>query len=299
MLDLGKRLGVVLLMGFFIGLLFVGGLQVKAETITDTIMKNWVKPVEGTITDTFGTRNGKHKGIDVAAPEGEKVVTVAEGKVTKSYYSSTYGHVVFIQHPEGYETVYAHLNKRLVAEGHEVTRGQTIGIIGNTGVSTGTHLHFEVHKGEWTIDKAHALDPLFVFETTKTETVSAETKNEEQPKWSESKLKKAKELNDENKQASHEVVTVASGDSLWKISSDHKVTIQSIQEWNNLKTHVIHPGQELVIYSDLEKSYVVQKGDTITSIAQEFAVNANDIKESNHLRNENIYPNQVLLITRK
>ena len=299
MLDLGKRFGVVLLMGFFMGLLFVGGIQVKAETINDTIMKNWVKPVEGTITDTFGTRSGKHKGIDVAAPEGEKIVSVEEGKVTKSYYSSTYGHVVFIQHPEGYETVYAHLNKRNVAEGQEVTRGEPIGIIGNTGVSTGTHLHFEVHKGEWTINKAHALDPLFVFETTKTETVSVKAKKEEQSKWSEVKLKTVSEIHKEIKQGNQEVIKVVSGDSLWKISSNQKVSIQSIQEWNNLKTDVIHPGQEIVIYPDIEKSYVVQKGDTINSIAQEFEVNANDIKESNHLNNENIYPNQVLLITRK
>lgn len=299
MSDFGKRLVEVLIMRLFIGLLFVGGLHAKAETINDTIMKNWVKPVEGTITDTFGTRNGKHKGIDVAAPAGVKIVTVEEGKVTKSYYSRSYGHVVFIQHPEGYETVYAHLNKRLVAEGQEVTRGQTIGIIGNTGVSTGTHLHFEVHKGEWTIDKAHALDPFFVFETTKTETVSAETKNQEQPKWSELKRKAASEIQDENEQGSQAVITVASGDSLWEISSDHKVTIQSIQEWNNLKSDVIHPGQELVIYPHLEKNYVVQKGDTIISIAKEFDVNANDIKESNHLKNENIYPDQVLFITRK
>ncbi|MFB8735050.1 M23 family metallopeptidase [Bacillus sp. SL00103] len=61
--------------------------------------------------------------------------------VSRSYVSATYGEVVFIQHPNGYETVYAHLHERFVKEGDHVEAGQPIGIIGNTGASRGTHLH--------------------------------------------------------------------------------------------------------------------------------------------------------------
>ena len=76
----------------------------------------WAWPVEGQISDYFGTRHGKHYGIDIAAPIGTPVSAIQEGKVTKSYYSSSYGNVIFIKHGE-YEAVYAHLNKRYVVQG--------------------------------------------------------------------------------------------------------------------------------------------------------------------------------------
>ncbi len=161
----------IMIAGIFILMSVKGGLTVKAESLTlEDLSENWVQPVEGVITDTFGTRKGKHKGIDIAAPNGEAIRSVSAGVVTKSYYSDSYGHVVFIKHPEGYETVYAHLHKRFVTEGETVKKGESVGIIGNTGISTGTHLHFEVHKGEWTIEKKYALDPIFMFHSTEYKT---------------------------------------------------------------------------------------------------------------------------------
>ena len=90
--------------------LFLFQLHVYAEG------NQWAWPVEGQISDYFGTRHGKHYGIDIAAPIGAPVSAIQEGKVTKSYYSSSYGNVVFIKHGE-YEAVYAHLNKRYVVQG--------------------------------------------------------------------------------------------------------------------------------------------------------------------------------------
>ncbi|WP_244404819.1 M23 family metallopeptidase [Saccharococcus caldoxylosilyticus] len=81
------------------------------------------------------------------------VVAAASGTVSKSYYSDSYGNVVFIRHTINgtqYETVYAHLRSRAVSEGQTVSQGQFIGYMGNTGESFGQHLHFEIHKPYWT-----------------------------------------------------------------------------------------------------------------------------------------------------
>lgn len=124
---------------------------------------DWIWPVDGVISDTYGTRNGKHRGVDVASDLHTPVYAVSGGIVTKSYYSKSYGHVIFIKHEEGYETVYAHLQKRLVKQGENVKQGDKIGTMGSTGNSSGPHLHFEVHKNVWTIHKENAIDPFLIF----------------------------------------------------------------------------------------------------------------------------------------
>ncbi len=131
----------------------------------------WAWPVEGQISDYFGTRHGKHYGIDIAAPIGAPVSAIQEGKVTKSYYSSSYGNVVFIKHGE-YEAVYAHLNKRYVVQGDYISKGEIIGEVGNTRESRGAHLHLEVHQGRWTMAK-NAMNPLLVLHEQRNEAVSS------------------------------------------------------------------------------------------------------------------------------
>lgn len=84
----------------------------------------WIEPIKGEITDQFGTRGGKHKGLDIAAPEGEAVAAAADGTISKSYQSDSYGQVIFIKHDNGYETVYAHLSKRLKKEKERVKKGE-------------------------------------------------------------------------------------------------------------------------------------------------------------------------------
>ena len=104
-----------------------------------------------------------HAGIDIGTPIGTPVYAVADGVVTNSFYSSSYGNVVFIYHPnvngKAYETVYAHLDSRAVSTGEVVKKGQYIGASGNTGRSTGPHLHFEVHLGRWNAAKSNAINP--------------------------------------------------------------------------------------------------------------------------------------------
>lgn len=293
-----RRMSLVLLtLSTMIGILVIDKNHVQAKSYIKELEDQWVQPVNGTITDTFGTRHGKHKGIDIAAPEGEEIVSVSAGKVTKSYYSDSYGNVVFIEHPEGYETVYAHLSKRNVKEGETVKKGQVVGIIGNTGISTGTHLHFELHEGEWTYEKEHALDPLFVFES---HTAHANQEKKENENKDHIQIQEESKKNTTNEQeVQKKVITVSKGDTLWGLSSEYDVSIKSLQKWNDLNGETIYQNQQLTLYLNNKDMYVVQPGDTIQSIAKEFNISPEKIKSANDMNNTLIYPEQVLILSKK
>ncbi|MCM3672475.1 MULTISPECIES: murein hydrolase activator EnvC [Peribacillus] len=124
----------------------------------------FTRPSAGYVSSTMGVRwNKQHAGIDIAASGTVPVVAAADGVVSRSYFSSTYGNVIFVTHSIGgqqWTTVYAHLNSRQASEGSVVAKGQQIGIMGNTGHSYGQHLHFELHKGPWNYSKSNAVNPL-------------------------------------------------------------------------------------------------------------------------------------------
>ncbi|MCK2018658.1 MULTISPECIES: M23 family metallopeptidase [Peribacillus] len=124
----------------------------------------FTRPSAGYVSSTMGERwNKQHAGIDIAASGTVPVVAAADGVVSRSYFSSTYGNVVFVTHSisgQQWTTVYAHLSSRQVGEGAVVAKGQQVGIMGNTGHSYGQHLHFELHKGSWNYSKSNAVNPL-------------------------------------------------------------------------------------------------------------------------------------------
>ncbi|WP_096156623.1 murein hydrolase activator EnvC family protein [Bacillus sp. FJAT-45066] len=126
---------------------------------------NFGVPATGAVTSGFGTRWGSfHAGIDIGrgGRSNVPVVASAAGTVFQSYYSTSYGNVVFITHNidgQIWTTVYAHLENRAVSEGQSVSRGQFLGYMGNTGFSTGPHLHFELHRGMWNGNKTNAVNP--------------------------------------------------------------------------------------------------------------------------------------------
>ena len=108
-------------------------------------------PVRGWVTSGFGPRispftgePAMHRGIDISVPENTPIVAPANGMVTLARWDGGLGNAVKINHGYGYETVYGHLNKILVHKGQRVKRGQTIALVGNTGFSTGPHLHYQV-----------------------------------------------------------------------------------------------------------------------------------------------------------
>ncbi|SHH52285.1 peptidoglycan DD-metalloendopeptidase family protein [Tepidibacter thalassicus] len=104
-------------------------------------------PTRGKLTSRFGRRWGRiHTGIDIAAPIGTKIKAADGGKVIFSGTQSGYGKLVIIDHGNGYKTYYAHCSKLLVKKGDKVAKNQVIAKVGNTGRSTGPHLHFEVRK---------------------------------------------------------------------------------------------------------------------------------------------------------
>jgi murein DD-endopeptidase MepM/ murein hydrolase activator NlpD len=105
-----------------------------------------IYPIRGKLTSRYGTRWGRlHKGIDLAAPTGTKIKAADGGKVIFSGYNGALGYTVKIDHGGGRVTVYGHCSKLHVKAGERVYQGQHIANVGNTGRSTGPHVHFEVH----------------------------------------------------------------------------------------------------------------------------------------------------------
>ena len=115
----------------------------------------YIKPISGgRMSSGFGKRKAPkkgastyHKGIDWATPVGTAVYASCGGTVVTAGWGRGYGNVVMIQHPDGKQTRYGHLSKILVKNGQTVSQGQKIALSGNTGVSTGPHLHFEILVG--------------------------------------------------------------------------------------------------------------------------------------------------------
>lgn len=119
------------------------------------IPPTYVKPISGgRLTSPFGRRNrptkgasSYHKGVDWSTPVGTAVMASCGGTVTRAGWGRGYGYCVYIRHADGRETRYGHLSKVLVSVGQTVSQGQKIALSGNTGVSTGPHLHFEILIG--------------------------------------------------------------------------------------------------------------------------------------------------------
>jgi murein DD-endopeptidase MepM/ murein hydrolase activator NlpD len=121
-----------------------------------------IAPARGLITDGFGRRRDPltgrlafHEGLDIAGRRGSSVKAPADGIVVFAGPDGGLGRTVRIAHDFGFNTVYGHLDKISVQAGDEVQRGQEVGLLGNSGRSTGPHLHYEVHL------EGRAVDPLY------------------------------------------------------------------------------------------------------------------------------------------
>jgi murein DD-endopeptidase MepM/ murein hydrolase activator NlpD len=120
-----------------------------------------LEPLEGRIGSRFGPRLHPilgfvrmHQGVDIGASVGTPVRAGGPGKVLRAGDAGAYGTLVTIDHGDSSETRYAHLSKSLVEPGETVLRGQIIGEVGNTGLSTGPHLHFELRVDGIPVDPA-------------------------------------------------------------------------------------------------------------------------------------------------
>tara|TARA_B100001971_G_C18268046_1_gene596669 strand:- start:107393 stop:107950 length:558 start_codon:yes stop_codon:yes gene_type:complete len=107
----------------------------------------WPVPSSKKISSHFGKRGSRrHEGIDIPARHGSNILAARGGKVTFSGRMRGYGNIVVVKHDGGYHTVYAHNSKNYAKKGQRVSTGEVIALVGNTGRSTGSHLHFEVRK---------------------------------------------------------------------------------------------------------------------------------------------------------
>lgn len=135
---------------------------VKEEIVLEAVPKivergtkippTYIKPISGgRLSSRFGRRSAPtkgastyHKGVDWATPIGTAVMASSTGTVARAGWGSGYGYVVYINHADGKQTRYAHLSKVLVSSGQKVSQGDKIALSGNTGVSSGPHVHFEI-----------------------------------------------------------------------------------------------------------------------------------------------------------
>lgn len=292
MLDYLKRF-IIVLVALWVSLMFITGRTVIAES--DEVSQEtitWTFPVEGVITDSFGTRSGTHKGVDIGGEIGSPVYSVDKGVVSKSYRSKSYGHVVFVKHRNGYETVYAHLESRIVDENQEIAQGEQIGSLGSTGRSTGAHLHFEIHRGDWTIDKENAIDPYRVFGNG--EVGQLVFANENDPYQTVGVSGSTEGTEEMNLNVSH---VVHKGETLWGISRKYNTSVEKIMEANEMNdTHLIL-NQKLSIPGSHEGKYVVKQGDSLYSISVTQGVDVKELVSMNGLDvNAPIYPQQILKV---
>ncbi|WP_332695395.1 murein hydrolase activator EnvC family protein [Halalkalibacter lacteus] len=147
-----------------------GGKSSQVHSGPPVTSSGFMRPTTGSITSTYGPRafsgGNMHYGIDIGknGRSGDvPIVAVQDGTVIRAYYSSSYGNTVLIAHQVNGQlvtTLYAHMENLEVSNGQSVSKGQRIGLMGNTGHSFGAHLHFEIHEGGWNGAKSNAVDPL-------------------------------------------------------------------------------------------------------------------------------------------
>jgi len=139
--------------------LFIPGATMERFALKKALGELFVFPVQGRLTSPFGMRNDPftgrrmmHNGIDIANNIGTPVRATADGQVIMVGFSSVYGRYIILRHPGNYQSLYAHLDRARVREGDRVVQNQVIGDLGNTGRSTGPHLHFSIYHNQRPID---------------------------------------------------------------------------------------------------------------------------------------------------
>lgn len=201
------------------------------------------------ITSGYGYRRAfrrVHKGLDIKVYIGDTIRAAFSGKVRiVDYESGGYGNYVVIRHNNGLETVYGHLSKQLVSENQVVKVGEPIGLGGNTGLSTGSHLHFEC------LFLGKAIDPALLFDFPNQDIVSDFYTFHKDAERTDSRIAKSNGGENEAKENASGIVDVKyrkvkRGDSLYSIASELGTTVERICELNNInKRQRLRPGQIL------------------------------------------------------
>lgn len=231
-------------------------------------LKHFCMPTESrVVTSNFGPRWGRtHKGIDIKVYIGDTIRAAFPGKVRMvKYEAAGYGKYVVIRHQNGLETIYGHMSNWLVKEDEVVKAGQPIGLGGNTGRSTGSHLHFETRLCGVALNPAlmfdfrnqDVVDDYYMFRKDRYESESiaanqlrgkvgngsytaAEVRGEK------TQANNAKKERIENKNSEIRYHKVAAGETLYSIAKRRKVTVDDLCRLNHITRDIkVRPGQLL------------------------------------------------------
>jgi Peptidase family M23/LysM domain len=218
----------------------------------DTAHSNYAIPFKGRITSRFGYRRGRnHNGIDIDLVTGDTVVAAFDGKIRYAQmHEKGFGNLVIIRHYNGLETYYAHSSKLLVAPNQEVKAGEPIALGGNTGRSTGDHLHFEVRFYDNPINPEH----LFNFEEQYVDDNLLVHSGIFRPGSSKHSTKSSGHSGTGGGNSTYSVDKssrthkIRSGDSLYGISLKYGTTVKKLCQLNGIKeTDVLSIGQVIRI----------------------------------------------------
>ncbi len=228
------------------------------EVVPDNVpidVSEYAMPVPGYMTSPYGYRprfRRMHKGVDLKLQIGDTVRAAFSGKVRLTKYERRgYGYYVIVRHHNGLETVYGHLSKFLVKPNQDVKVGDPIALGGNTGRSTGPHLHFETRFMGYAINPSAIFD--FKNQTTHTDSyvfnkktyTKARNYDPTESKYAENAKEKASKS---SKKVSYKTHKIRTGDTLGKIASKYGVSVNTICRLNGISTRtVLRPGKVLKI----------------------------------------------------
>ena len=218
--------------------------------LVDTL-KSYHCPITGRVTSKYGPRRrGIHQGTDIDLETGDPIYATFDGRVRHTtYIARGYGHLIIIRHDNGLETFYAHLSEINVKPGDWVTAGQLIGKGGNTGRSTGSHLHYEIRY------KGHSFDPERLIDFA-TGTLRRETFLLKRTYYSPysrftQDFDEEVQSDEEDKKIAAEAAAikyhvVKKGDTLGRIAINNHTTVTKLCQLNGLKkTSTLRIGQRI------------------------------------------------------
>lgn len=208
--------------------------------------KGYIPPIEGPITSRFGPRWKRyHYGIDIKLNVGDPVGSAFDGKVRITKYDrGGYGSYVVVRHDNGLETVYGHFSKILVTEGQSVRAGEIIGLGGNTGHSTGPHLHFETRF------LGNPINPekLFDFELGEAKLCRYFMVKSIAFDWAKPYRNNTSTSSSRKSRATGSTLyhKVRSGETLSHIAEKHGVSVSQICRLNGIgRNKILQPGQKI------------------------------------------------------